>query len=361
MSKIDVLPTLSIKGIYYIGQYGTSGYATAAKGYLYHYFSMGIPILWDPLYFDDSILTDDDAYNITVKSLINLPLDQYDIVMLHSTPDLWPMFRTEKRDIINGKIIIGIFVWETDTLPSPWVPYINNSVHEVWVPSNYNADVLKNSGVTIPIRVVPYIFLHQPLPDRSKIKLYDSINNSLISGNEYTFYSIGELNHRKGITDLIKVFCETFTNKDNVRLILKVHYRNYTPEYKLYCEDTVRAQIESYPTPPKIICLLDNMSNKEILAIHSLGDCYVSLTKSEGFGLTIFDAFNYKIPIITTGYSGHIDFLGQDYPGLVKYKLDFVKGMESFSEYYTKNQKWAIPDLQHVKELMIRAINHKTI
>ena len=41
---ITIVPTIPINGLYYIGQYGTSGYASAAKGYLYHYFTNGIPL-----------------------------------------------------------------------------------------------------------------------------------------------------------------------------------------------------------------------------------------------------------------------------------------------------------------------------
>jgi hypothetical protein len=88
------------------------------------------------------------------------------------------------------------------------------------------------------------------------------------------------------------------------------------------------------------------------LALHSFGDCYVSLNKGEGFGLTIFDAFNYGKKVITTGYGGQIDFLGSDYSGLVNYKLDKVDGMDSFSKNYSNDQLWAYPDLDHVGVLM---------
>ena len=94
-----------------------------------------------------------------------------------------------------------------------------------------------------------------------------------------------------------------------------------------------------------------------MLALHSIGDCYVSLTKAEGFGLTIFDAFNYGKNIIATGYSGHLDFLGGNHPGLVRYKIGPVKGMKTFSSNYTDEQSWAYPDLDHAIDLMRKAVN----
>jgi len=47
-----------------------------------------------------------------------------------------------------------------------------------------------------------------------------------------------------------------------------------------------------------------------------------------------------------------LDFLGNDYSGLVKYKLGDIQGMETFSGNYTSDQQWAYPDLDHVYTLM---------
>lgn len=342
-----------LKGIYYIGQYGTSGYATAAKGYLYYYFTEGFPITWNPLYFDNSKLSDDDYYDIIIKSLINKPIPSYDIVIMHSTPDLWPKFWEEKKNILKNKIINGYCTWETNCLPKEWVKCINGYVNEVWCPSSYNEQVFKNSGVIKPIRVVPHIFLPKPLPPPELVQIVDTTTGNCIRKDEYyNFYTIGEMNIRKGIEDTIQAFCSAFTSKDKVRLILKVHYCSYSQENKEKCENIIKKELQKYPSHPPIICLLNNMRSNEILALHSIGDCYVSLTKAEGFGLTIFDAFNYKKPIICTNYSGHLDFLGKDYPGLVNYKLGPVTGMSIFSSNYTEEQLWAYPNIDHAVELM---------
>lgn len=352
---VNTLPFGPMKGIYYIGQYGTSGYASAARGYLYHYFTLGIPIKWDPLYFDNSKMEDDDPYNIIVKSFINKPLPIYDVVIMHSTPDLWPKFRAEKANIMKGKIVIGYCTWETDKLPEDWVRCINNTVNEVWVPSTYNKKCFEASGVERVIRVVPHVFLNNTPPPRERFRLVDIENGDKLANNDvYTFYSIGELNARKGMDDVIKAFCESFTKKDKVRLILKVHYKDYSAENRLKCEEMLTELLSAYEDYPSVICLTENMTNRDIIALHSLGDCYISLTKSEGFGLTIFDAFNYRKKIIATGYSGHVDFLGTNYPGLVNYKLGPVEGMES--QYYGSNQTWAYPDVEHAKYLMKNVI-----
>ena len=353
VASLILSPTTPIQGIYYISQYGTSGYAQASRGYLFNYFSLGIPITWDPLYFDDSKLNDDDCYDVIIKSLINKKIPEYDIVMLHSTPDLWPSFWKDKNDLLKHRVVNGYCTWETNIVPKKWVECINTSVNEVCCPSNYNKVTFIDSGVKVPIRVVPHIFLPKPLPNKRLISLIDDLTHERLDcDGRYTFYSIGEFNARKSIGELIHTYCKTFSKNDNVKLILKTHYKNYSVENKLECKRMVSEILNQYPNHPKLICLFDNLSSDEILALHSLGDCYISLTKSEGFGLTIFDAYNYGKKIITTGYSGQIDFLGLKYEGLVKYKLGPVEGMSKFSDIYTNDQTWAHPDLEHASYLM---------
>lgn len=355
---LTIIPKVPLKGVYYIGQYGTSGYASAAKGYLYHYFTNGIPITWEPLYFDNSQLGDDNQYDVVVKSLRNKPIAQHDVVIMHCTPDLWPKYWLEKPDILKGRMVNGYCTWETNRLPKNWVKYMNGYVNEVWCPSTYNSDAFRESGVTKPIRVVPHIFLPQPLPDPNSIKLVDMRNGDRVEKDgRYTFYTIGELNARKGIEDTIQAFCEAFKPNDPVRLILKVHLRNYSIENKKKCEDILLTEILKYPSHAPIVCLLEPMTSSEILALHSIGDCYLALTKAEGFGLTIFDAYNYGKTVIATGYSGHIDFLGKSYPGLVRYKIGPVTGMTSFSPNYTEEQLWAYPDIDHAIDLMRKMAN----
>lgn len=347
--------------IFYIGQYGTSGYASAAKGYIYRYISSGYNITWEPLYFDESTLSDDCPYNIIAKSAIGRKLSFYNLKIFHSTPDLWKDFNTKLNKVIKKSSMgagntIGYTVWETNILPPIYVDNINSEVEEVWCPSKYNEEVFKNSGVTIPIRVVPHVATKKQLINRDLIGICDSDGNLIKNNDDFTFYTIGEFNGRKGIDDLLHCFCQTFSSTDKVRLLIKTHYKGYLPKNKKFCIDKINEILKNYPNPPRIYYFIDNMCENDILALHSLGDCYISLTKSEGFGLTIFDAFNYGKKIITTGYSGQLDYLGDKHEGLVKYKLDYVSNMKEFSTNYSEDTIWAYPDLDQAKELMTNIV-----
>lgn len=342
-SNVNILPhELSIL---YVGQYGTSGYATAAKQYIANYIMNGIPITWEPLYFDSSKLDDTNYVNILAKSAINKKIE-YNTVILHCTPDLWKSYIDRNKNRLINKKIIGYTVWETSQLKPEWIDPIN-SVSEVWCPSEYNKKIFIESGITIPVKVVPHIFFKNQLPLKPRVVIKDA------KDGYYTFYNISELNERKNVLELVECFCQEFSKDERVQLILKIHFKDYTKTNIEYCRNQIQSILDKYPDHAHVVLIQENIQENQILALHSYGDCYVSLTRSEGFGLSIFDAVNYGKKIIVTGYGGHLDYLPHNYGGLVNYKLVKVNGMDNFnSNYNHNNQFWAQPNLQHFKKLI---------
>lgn len=347
-SKDTFLKSIEIKNnkaIKYIAQSGTSGYATAAKGYLANYVLNGTPIKWQKLIFDDS--KDDYSYYVDALSecAYYSNFESYETLIIHSTPDIWNDYLQQNTNIENK---IGYCTWETNKLPEKWVKEIN-LMPNVWVPSSFNKECFLNSGVTSNISVIPHIWHRRELINKSNIQIFDYCRN-LVPNGKYTFYSIGELNFRKGIEDLVSVFDKLSDVNENIQLVLKIHYKGYSENHKKYCIETLNKLTNKIGK--SIYLLLDNLSNRDVIALHSFGDCYVSLNKGEGFGLTIFDAFNLGKRVIATGYGGQIDYLGKTYEGLVDFKLNKVKGMEKFSSNYSEDQEWAYPDLDHAYSLM---------
>jgi glycosyltransferase involved in cell wall biosynthesis len=336
-----------VDSVYYVGQYGTSGYASAAKGYVAEYVTNGIPVCWHTLKFDSSKLDTTNYVNALAESAINRTLSGKDQITLHSTPDLWPEF-IRKYECSKYKRVVGYCAWESSKLPSKWVDCIN-MLPEVWVPSHYNKTVYENCGVKSKIEVVPHVWFDQKLLSKNKINITDCFGTEL-SKSKYTFYCIGELTARKSIEELVKVFDKLNDKYQDTQLLLKVHYKDYTLTNINYIVN--KLSLLTNKLGKSIHLLLMNLNEREMLSLHSFGDCYVSLTKSEGFGLTIFEAFHLKKDVIATGYSGHIDFLGENHPGLVNYKIGSIQGMETFSVNYTSDQEWAYPDLDHTYALM---------
>jgi glycosyltransferase involved in cell wall biosynthesis len=99
----------------------------------------------------------------------------------------------------------------------------------------------------------------------------------------------------------------------------------------------------------------DDISGSVINAIHAAGDAYVSLTHGEGWGLGAFDAATLGKPVIITGWGGQLDYLGPNYPGLVRYEMAPVVGWQSHLTYQA-TQRWAIADRHHAAQLMRAAV-----
>ena len=89
-------------------------------------------------------------------------------------------------------------------------------------------------------------------------------------------------------------------------------------------------------------------------SILNLSDCYVSLHRSEGLGLTIAEAMALEKPVIATGYSGNLEFMTPEN----SYLVDYVVGeVPAECHPYPPGMSWAEPDLDQAAALMRRVVD----
>jgi glycosyltransferase involved in cell wall biosynthesis len=84
------------------------------------------------------------------------------------------------------------------------------------------------------------------------------------------------------------------------------------------------------------------LSRAEMQALIQLSDAYISLHRAEGFGLGPATAMAAGKPVIATGYSGNLAFMGGENSLLVPYELTTVGPGNSV---YPEDGRWAEPDL----------------
>ena len=109
--------------------------------------------------------------------------------------------------------------------------------------------------------------------------------------------------------------------------------------------------VAPYPDPPRVVVIDKALDDGEMLALHQIGDCYFSLTHSEGWGLGAFDAAAAGNPVAITGWGGQLDYLPPEISYLVDYRLAPVT--EYFNwESYRCNQNWARADVNHAMDLL---------
>jgi glycosyltransferase involved in cell wall biosynthesis len=98
-----------------------------------------------------------------------------------------------------------------------------------------------------------------------------------------------------------------------------------------------------------VVWIADVLSRADTLALMKSLDVYVSLHRSEGFGLTMAEAMAMGKPVIATGYSGNVDFMDQHNSCLVRSQA--LKTEEAFGAYPC-GTVWSDPDAEHAAEYM---------
>jgi glycosyltransferase involved in cell wall biosynthesis len=176
-----------------------------------------------------------------------------------------------------------------------------------------------------------------------------------IPSEVYVFYTINTWTERKAIWNTIRCFLDTFTADDPVALIVKTTAKDFTrSRFDFFLNSTrraVRKLKRGYGKPARIHLITQALPDKEMLHLHARGDCYISLCRSEGWGMGAFDAAGFGKPIIMTGFGGQLDYLAADSSFLVDYHMIPVKDRAGKGSYST-DQNWAEPDIAHASRLM---------
>ena len=130
----------------------------------------------------------------------------------------------------------------------------------------------------------------------------------------FDFFSIIE---RKNPLGLVRAFTQAFRPGEGPTLVLKT----INGEKRL--TDLERLRVAAADRPD--IRLVDEYyTSEQKNALLRLCDCYVSLHRSEGFGLTMAEAMGLAKPVIATAYSGNMDFMSHENSYLVDYETSEV-------------------------------------
>ena len=154
---------------------------------------------------------------------------------------------------------------------------------------------------------------------------------------------------RKNPEAVIKAFEYAFPKsyQNSVSLVIKsINGDRHLKEHK-----TLKKLIDG---DPRIINIQKVLPHYENAALIHCCDCYVSLHRSEGFGLTIAEAMLTGKPVIITGYSGNLDFTTAQNSLLVDYQL--VPVQMNYIFQYSKGEMWSDPDIEQAGDHMRKLV-----
>ena len=308
---------------------------------------------------------------------------------LPKQPDIWIQITVPNEFQSVGKFNIGITAGiETTICAAQWIEGLNrmnlnlvSSEHakKVFQDSKFekrNSQTQQVESVielTSPVEVLfegANLDIYKKL-DTVEGEVVEVINDLIKEDFNFLFvghWLQGELGQdRKDVGMLVKTFLETFKNKKTrPGLILKTSAGNYSIMDRDSILEKIRAIEEQVGGDlPSIYLLHGELSDEEvnILYNHPKVKAHISFTKGEGYGRPLLEASISAKPVITSGYSGHVDFLDPEMsillPGEIKqihpsavvndmliaesgwFTIDYSAAAKALEEVYKNYKKWS--------------------
>ena len=245
---------------------------------------------------------------------------------------------------------IGYWFWELEKLPLRW-NRAAGAFAELWTASEFVRAAVAKS-VSIPVYKVPTP-IRPPEPSRP----YSRAEFGLDDGDFVFLFSFayGSVIARKNPWATVRAFREAFPAGESkfsrVKLVIK------SVQSELFEQE--KARLHALAAHDARIVFMDRfMSRDQVMGLQVSADCYVSLHRSEGFGLGMAECMAIGKPVIGTAYSANLDFMNESNSLLVDYSLIPVKPGE-YPDH--QPQVWADADVDSAARHMRRVFTDATL
>jgi hypothetical protein len=283
-------------------------------------------------------------------------------------PDIWMQITVPNEFQKVGRFNIGVTAGvETTVCPPEWIEGLNKMDLNI-VSSNHSKKVFQESKFNKlnkqTNQLESVVELQKPIEvlfEGADLDIYKVIEKNEIKNinldsikEDFAYLFVGHWingdlgEDRKNVGLLIKAFYETFKNKSKKpALILKTSMvgSSYIDREEILKRiKMIKKTVNSKDLPP-IYLLHGEFSDSEMneLYNHPKVKAMVSLTKGEGFGRPLLEFSLVKKPILTTGWSGHTDFLNKDFVTMLEGKLTNVHSSAA-NQFLLSESLWFSPD-----------------
>ena len=361
-----------------IGPVGTrSGYGSHARDIVISLLDLGYDVKTLPIRWGITPQNALDVNNERDKRIIDTIVDGG---RLERQPDIHFHISVPIEFQQVGKINVGVTAGVEWTVPNPdWIEAMNRMDLNI-VPSEFVKNVMKENvfdktdkegkKVGSLSNVKPIEVLFEGF-DEDIYKKTDMFSENLVEEmssikEDFCFLYAGHWlpgpfgEDRKDTASLIKLFIETWSNTENApALVLKTSAGTFSPpdRYELMKKiEEIRHQHSNVPKEqqPKIYLLHGELSDIQMneLYNHPKIKAMISLTKGEGFGRPLLEFTTTGKPLITTNFSGHVDFLDKDLSILLGGQLQEVHKDAIPEQYRFKGAMWFKADYEQAKFAM---------
>ncbi len=238
-----------------------------------------------------------------------------------------------------GRDRVAVWYWELEEVPATWTSRAREFT-ELWAPTKFIGDAMRKALDVPVIDLLPGVELEPitPLP-RSRFGIPEG---------EFIFlfmFDMCSIFERKNPMAIIEAFELAFPKRENgptrPRLVIKVNRGSFN--------QPGMALLKTGLDRVGGILLDGTYTRNEAYALIQCANAYVSLHRSEGFGLTMAEAMLMNKPVIATGYSGNMDFMNRDIAHLVPHEMIDI---DETRLVYRKGMRWANPSVVHAARAM---------
>ena len=245
------------------------------------------------------------------------------------------------REFSQNRYTIGYWAWELPEFPDAWMPYFA-WYDEIWCPSDFvrEAVALKSP---VPVITMPHAIAF-PRPTESVRELRAKLG---LPADRFLFLFLYDLNSysaRKNPRAVLEAFRLSSLQQEEASLVIKVHGAEGNEaelaELKRLTHDL-----------PGTTFITTTLSRLDLYALEAACDCFVSLHRSEGFGLSVAECMYLGKPVIATDWSATAEYLDETNGAPVRARL---VTLEKNVGPYARGQTWADPDVHHAAEWMVK-------
>ena len=286
---------------------------------------------------------------------------------LNQQPDVYVDIRIPNEFQTHGKVNIGITAGiETTAVSNAWIEGCNK-MDLVLVPSEHSKEgfvkALYEKMQQLPDgkqQKVGELKLEKPIEalfegvDENVFKVIDDSSLDLVDDikEDFAFLHVGLWGHggygedRKDIAKLVKIFYESFANKkEKPALILKTAGATFSILDREECLTKIKQIKDKFPKDwklPNVYLLHGSLSTEDMnkLYNHPKVKAFISLTHGEGFGRPMLEASMVGLPVITSGWSGQMDFLSSTDSLLIGGELVEVPKSQHWKDIIIPESQW---------------------
>ena len=262
-----------------------------------------------------------------------LGVPRFPVSLLAVNADQTSVVLDNHPEVGHHRYRIGLWAWELEDFPA-WLHPAFDLVDEVWTISEFCREAIARHS-PVPVKTIP-VPVRDPGEHRPRDRSHGEPVRFLFA---FDFNSIGQ---RKNPWGLVTAFQRAFPDRDDVRLVIKAINGRLNPQ----SAERLRVLIAD---DPRIELLERYLSVEELHELYASSDCYVSLHRSEGFGLTVAEAMARAMPVISTAYSSTTEFLDERTGWPIPHRLVPV-GPDCYP--YHAEALWAEPDLDAAARAM---------